>query len=77
MQNSTIVAARQKGKIMPNNTMSRLDASEDSLWVYKFSNKLYVGYPVYENKSHLLDSSKSVIETQDDKGNVTNIFQSI
>ena len=80
MQNFDVIkaAAKEKSRWLTNNSMIRLDSSEDSLWVYKFSNKVYIGFPAHESeKKKFLNPAQEILEMKDEEGNITEFLQAI
>jgi hypothetical protein len=80
MENFNVIkaAAKEKSRLLTNNSMIRLDSSVDSLWVYKFSNQIYIGFPAHEiEKKKFLNPAHEILEMKDAKGNTTEFLQAI
>jgi hypothetical protein len=66
-----------KAAMLSRNTMIRLSASEESIWVYNLNGRVYIGYPTADPVPHLLDPNKSTHELTNSKNEVTDIVQPI
>jgi hypothetical protein len=72
---TTIQLAKQKAAKLNTNTMQRLTADVESLWVYNMGGMLFVGYPVCDPVPHLLQSNMPTYDVSNGRGVKTDIVQ--
>ena len=75
MTNREFAIAR--ARVLTRNSMIRLTAEAESLWVYDLGGKKFVGYPVTDPVPHLMDSSKPIRKVEDANGNAVYMVQSL
>jgi hypothetical protein len=72
---SNIQLAKQKAAALRTNSMVRLTANPESLWVYNMNGRAMIGYPVCSPVPHLLDSAKPTYKMKNKSEEVTDIVQ--